>query len=267
MKSAFQQLNRSALIGLAEAISSDRLRLPCQPLTLASYVPILLIPVVQSDLNRLTAEGMKPDHIVYMLQLLANERKQTQNQHDAIDLVWTGEEVLGSESRDTSVVVQELFKSATKNVLISSYAVDIGSKSYQLFQPLAEQMEKYPNLSVRMFLNVKRPHHNKDSNATILRQFAETFRNQVWAGKRLPEVLYDPRSLAKTIGPKACLHAKCIVVDSEKLFITSANFTEAAHQRNIEAGILVSDRTMAKAMQAQFEMLASRRILQRIPGL
>jgi PLD-like domain len=267
MNSAFQQLNRTALLGLAEAIASSRLRLPCQPITLSSYVPTLLIKIIQSELNRLQAEGMKVEHIAYMLQLLANERRQTQNQHDAIDLVWTGEEVLGSESRDTYVVVQELFRSATKNVLISSYALDTGSKSYKLFQPLVEQMEQYPGLSVRMFLNIKRPHRSTDSNATILRQFAETFRNQVWPGKRLPEVLYDPRSLEKTPGPKACLHAKCIVIDSEKLFITSANFTEAAHQRNIEAGILVSDKVAAKAMQSQFEMLANRKILQRLPGI
>jgi hypothetical protein len=124
MNSAFQQLNRTALLGLAEAIASSRLRLPCQPITLSSYVPTVLIKIIQSELNRLQAEGMRAEHIAYMLRLLANERRQTQNQHDAIDLVWTGEEVLGSESRDTYVVVQELFRSATKSVLISSYALD-----------------------------------------------------------------------------------------------------------------------------------------------
>ena len=152
-------------------------------------------------------------------------------------------------------------------MLISSYALDAGSKSYKLFQPLTEQMEQYPELSVRMFLNIKRPYRSSESDATILRQFAETFRNQIWPGKHLPEIFYDPRSLNKLPGPKTCLHAKCIVIDSEKLLITSANFTEAAHQRNIEAGILVSDRMTAQAMQAQFEMLANRRILQRVPGV
>jgi PLD-like domain len=267
MNSAFQRLNRLALLGLADAIASNRLRLPCQLIALSSHIPTSVIQIIQLELNRLQAEGMKAEHIAYMLKLLANERQQTQNQHDAIDIVWTGEEVLGSESRDTYVVVQELFRSATKNVLIASYALDAGSKSYKLFQPLAEQMEQYPNLSVRMFLNIKRPHRSTDANATILRQFAEVFRNQVWPGKRFPEVLYDPRALEKTLGPKACLHAKCVVIDSEKLFVTSANFTEAAHQRNIEAGILVSDKVAARAMQSQFEMLASRQILQRLPGL
>ncbi|WP_309744892.1 hypothetical protein [Chamaesiphon sp. OTE_20_metabat_361] len=28
---------------------------------------------------------------------------------------------------------------------------------------------------------------------------------------------------------RACLHAKCVVIDEEYLLVTSANFTEAAH--------------------------------------
>lgn len=267
MNSAFSQLNRSALLGLAEAIASHRLRLPCQAISLSGYVPRPLLPVIQAEFNRLEAEGMKADHMVYVLKLLANERQQIQNYHDEIDLVWTGEEIFGTESRDTYVVVQELFRSATKTVLISSYALDGGSKSYQLFQPLVEQIEKYPELSVRIFLNIQRPYRSSESDATILRQFADNFRNQIWPGKRLPEVFYDPRSLKKMPGPRSCLHAKCIVIDSERVLITSANFTEAAHQRNIEAGVLVSDSTTAQAMQAQFEMLATRKILQRVPGL
>jgi phosphatidylserine/phosphatidylglycerophosphate/cardiolipin synthase-like enzyme len=65
----------------------------------------------------------------------------------------------------------------------------------------------------------------------------------------------------------ACLHAKGVVVDEERLLITSANFTEAAHERNLEAGVLMRDRSVARAIRSQFEMLVSRGLLQRIPGL
>jgi phosphatidylserine/phosphatidylglycerophosphate/cardiolipin synthase-like enzyme len=40
------------------------------------------------------------------------------------------------------------------------------------------------------------------------------------------------------------------VVDEERLFVTSANFTEAAHERNIEAGVLIADPVAAKAMRS-----------------
>jgi phosphatidylserine/phosphatidylglycerophosphate/cardiolipin synthase-like enzyme len=56
-------------------------------------------------------------------------------------------------------------------------------------------------------------------------------------------------------------------VDEERLFVTSANFTEAAHERNIEAGVLIADPVAAKAMRSQFESLVDRKILRRVPGL
>jgi len=54
------------------------------------------------------------------------------------------------------------------------------------------------------------------------------------------------------------------VVDEERVLVTSANFTEAAHQRNIEAGILIVDTAIALAIISQFNSLTERNILQRI---
>ena len=36
------------------------------------------------------------------------------------------------------------------------------------------------------------------------------------------------------------MHAKAIVVDNLRVFVTPANFTEAAHDRNIECGVLTA---------------------------
>jgi phosphatidylserine/phosphatidylglycerophosphate/cardiolipin synthase-like enzyme len=115
-----------------------------------------------------------------------------------------------------------------------------------------------------MFLNVQRPHQNQEPESVLLRRFTDTFRKDIWTGNRLPEVFHDPRSLAIGTQPKACLHAKCVIVDEQYVLITSANFTEAAHERNLEAGVLLND---TKAMRAQFESLVSRNILRRASGL
>ncbi|MEH2291319.1 hypothetical protein [Nostoc sp.] len=66
---------------------------------------------------------------------------------------------------------------------------------------------------MRMFLNVKRPHNSEVPTSTLLREFASTFRQNIWPVKRLPEVFHDPRSLMVGVESKACLHAKCVVVD------------------------------------------------------
>jgi phosphatidylserine/phosphatidylglycerophosphate/cardiolipin synthase-like enzyme len=106
-----------------------------------------------------------------------------------------------------------------------------------------------------MFLNIKRAHGSQKSDIAVIQEFAKTFQQRIWLGHRLPEVFYDPRSLTQTKGPKACLHAKCVIVDDRLLFVTSANFTEAAHERNLEAGVILDDSSAAKGMKLQFERL------------
>ncbi|MEO0987906.1 MAG: DISARM system phospholipase D-like protein DrmC [Cyanobacteria bacterium J06639_14] len=268
MSSIFHQLSRPALESLADVLGRQYLQLPCSPAALVHTVPSTLIPQIAAELNQLKQQGMQEQHLTYMLRLLAQERQRSQEQRNSIDLVWTGEEFLGTESRDTRIVVKELFTNAQKSIVISSYALDTGRKAKELFEPLAQRMENNLNLQVHLFVNISRPYRQNDkSDATLIREFAETFRHKIWPGQRFPHVFYDPRALSKEIFPRACLHAKCIVVDDERLLITSANFTEAAHQRNIEAGVLLADPIVAKAMRSQFAMLVERKILCRIPGI
>ncbi|MEZ4431632.1 MAG: phospholipase D-like domain-containing protein [bacterium] len=51
------------------------------------------------------------------------------------------------------------------------------------------------------------------------------------------------------------MHAKAVIVDRRKAFVTSANFTEAAQARNIEAGVVVDDTAFAERMARQLDAL------------
>ena len=66
-----------------------------------------------------------------------------------------------------------------------------------------------------------------------------------WPGTRRPDVYYDPRSVDTGDGPGAVLHAKACVHDNDQVFVTSANLTTNALDRNIEAGLLVRDQALA----------------------
>ncbi|MGC2659225.1 MAG: phospholipase D-like domain-containing protein [Bryobacteraceae bacterium] len=46
-------------------------------------------------------------------------------------------------------------------------------------------------------------------------------------------------------------------MDSAEVLVTSANFTEAAHQRNIEVGVLVHSHGVARQVTQFFEGLVS----------
>ena len=62
------------------------------------------------------------------------------------------------------------------------------------------------------------------------------------------------------------LHAKAVVVDDEVVFVTSANLTKAALDRNIEIGVLVRDRTLAATMTRHFTTLVEQSLLAPLPG-
>lgn len=79
-----------------------------------------------------------------------------------------------------------------------------------------------------------------------------------------PQVYYDPRSL-ETDGPGAVLHAKAVVVDDEVVFVTSANLTEAALERNIELGLLVRDAAVAATVATHFRVLIDKGMLSPLP--
>ena len=50
------------------------------------------------------------------------------------ELVWTGPESAASQSRDTAIVVAELFRSATKSVLVSTFVVHQADTVRQQFE-------------------------------------------------------------------------------------------------------------------------------------
>jgi phosphatidylserine/phosphatidylglycerophosphate/cardiolipin synthase-like enzyme len=258
MTSEFARLSAPALIALAAAIDSGQIVPPYNPVSLLRYVPNSDVMPVAAELGELYVYGMQPRHVALMLRLLGEERHERSRAEDLAELVWSGPEVTGSATRDTAVVIRDLFASAKRSVLVACFAIYQGR---ELFKTLANRMEEIPELRVRIFLNVPRPGLIEVSEGQILRQFVETFRTSHWPGQRLPELFYDPRSLLEDSSKRASLHAKCVVVDEERAFITSANFTEAAQVRNLEAGVLLSIPSIAKALCSQFENLVSRGIL------
>ena len=263
MSSPFLDLSHPSLESLLKAIESGRVIFPISPAALTSTISSVHSPTIARELNLLYSQGMTPAHVVYLLRSLLAERESQQIQRNAIDLVWTGDEILGASGRDTRVVVQELFRAANRSVLISTYTIDKGENAVALFGELATKMDRRDaHLQVRMFLNIKREFKDTTPTATLAREYAHQFSTKIWPGKRLPEVFYDPRSLEIGGRTRACLHAKCVVIDEEYLLVTSANFTEAAHERNIEAGVMLRDKSAAKALSSQFETLAARQVLQ-----
>ena len=263
-----RRLSRPALLSLAQGLETERMVSPISDVNLQPHVPAEQLPAIRDELHCLMADGMTGHRIAWVLRLLAEERSAAQAVADRVEIVWSGLDLDRSTTRDTGVVIAELFRKAQHSVLISTYAIDRGEKAESLFGELAGRLDTEADLEVQLFLNVQRKGlHDETPDVVLLREFADTFRDKIWPGERLPEVFYDPRSLDTGGKTRACLHAKCIVVDDKKALITSANFTEAAQARNIEAGVLFDDAALAWALRSQFDVLVRRKDLRRLPGL
>ena len=117
-------------------------------------------------------------------------------------------------------------------------------------------MAAEPALRVRFCVNLSPVEGGGE--AAVIRAFLVEFQKSHWPGGcPLPAFYYDPRTITPRPALQHRLHAKCVVVDGEQAFISSANFTEAAHERNIEVGVLLHSRSSAMRLVGFFEHLIS----------
>ena len=177
------------------------------------------------------------------------------------DLVWSGPEVPGLHARDTRRVYEEMLGSAERTVWASTYAYFDGPRAFEV---LAARMDATPRLSVMLLLNIQRKRGDKSTADDVIRRFAERFWGKDWPGSSRPRVYFDPRSLDLK-APGSVLHAKAIVADGVAVFVTSANLTEAALDRNIELGLFIRDRALAASITRHFQGLVDRSMLHPLP--
>ncbi len=177
------------------------------------------------------------------------------------DLVWSGPQVSDLHARDTRRVYEEWLGSAERSVWASTYVFFDGPKAFEV---LARRMEKRAELHLTLLLNIQRKRGDTSDAEQLVRRFTDRFWKTDWPGSSRPRVYYDPRAL-ELDGPGGVLRAKAIVTDDQVVFLTSANLTEAALDRNIEVGLLVRDRALAATLSSHFRGLIDQGLLSPLP--
>jgi phosphatidylserine/phosphatidylglycerophosphate/cardiolipin synthase-like enzyme len=252
VKDPVLSLAPSELRALATSVRSGRVSTPYSALSLQRIVGEHAAESVSRKLELLSASGMSSEALSLCLELTADALSSRPPLEDLVDLVTTGPEAGGLANRSTAVVVSELFRGAEHSVLIAGYAVYQGQK---VFQALGEHMMQHPELDVRMFLDVPRKQGDTSSADGLIARFVQQFKSSQWpSGMPFPN-LYCCEQLMTPNGKPGSLHAKCIVVDGEHVFVSSANFTEAAQQRNIEVGLLIRSHVVGERVCRFFETL------------
>ncbi len=243
---------------LASALESDLLSPPYETVALqATLGGVESESEIVDALRELERLGITGEGAAAWLRTVDQASRQTQKP----DLVWSGPDAPGLHARDTRRVYEELIGGAERSMWISAYVYFDGSK---VFERLARRMDETPALNVTLLLNIQRAWGDTTASDYLVRRFAERFWQRDWPGSVYPRVFYDPRSLDAQ-GPAGVLHAKALVADAETVFVTSANLTEAALDRNIELGLLVRDASLAKSIIRHFQTLIEKKLLRPLP--
>lgn len=246
-------LSRSELAELAAAVRTGRLASPYTAAAVGRFVSPGSLQAALHGLQAFTNADMSITASASVLDVLACASSSSAPLDELIDLVITGL-APNAVGRDTAVVVSELFQRARKSVIVVGYAV---SKGREVFRTLAERMNQEPNLEVRLYLDIQRPDGDTSADLEIVRRFMRQFATTQWpVGFKLPEVYYDSRGLAMDRNDRAALHAKCVVVDENDIFVSSANFTEYAQQRNVEIGLYLRSEQIARRITRYMTELA-----------
>jgi phosphatidylserine/phosphatidylglycerophosphate/cardiolipin synthase-like enzyme len=230
-------LSTRELQELVRAIERKLVRAPLDEEALAGAGLAHLMP-------RLGAlDGLPPELArSFALALLAD---RSRNICPQVQLVWTGPEAISSTARDTATVVRELFSRARTSVLVAGYSFDHGT---DIMEPLYQSMKAH-GVEARFFVDIPRQ-EVKENAARHVARWAEGFFRENWPFPLRPGLYFDPRAV--THDTFSSLHAKCIVVDERLTLVTSANFTQRGHDRNIEVGAVIEDPFFARTLVEQW---------------
>ncbi|MDX2375191.1 DISARM system phospholipase D-like protein DrmC [Microbacterium sp. LRZ72] len=148
-----------------------------------------------------------------------------------IRAVWSGPSFDGDSDHTTSALAH-LIDSAHEDVFASTYSATADSVFVQaLWRAIAR--------GVRTTLLIDSKVKDGQTAAMLQRKLAGA---RFWT--------YLPPN-----GQYAAQHAKVVIVDSQSAFVTSANLSVAAAERNLEAGVIIRNADFASGMRQRFTKL------------
>ncbi|SDS16634.1 PLD-like domain-containing protein [Agrococcus carbonis] len=151
---------------------------------------------------------------------------------NTVDLrpVWSGPTFQG-DGDHTTAALAHIVDEATEEVFASTYSASSGSL---YMQALWRAVSRGVKVTV------------------LLEPTLNDGKTAAWIQKKL----LGARFLGFNPGPDGGIqHSKVVIVDSHIAFITSANLSEAAHERNLEAGVIIRDAGFASSLRQRFAAL------------
>ena len=199
--------------------------------------------------------------VAAIIEAILESRAQAHNVALLQSLVVTGPEVPDLTNLKTGSRFIQVVEHAKNELMLATFALYQGDR---ILEPIHQAMVRNLELRVTLILNVQRGYGDRTISEEILEQHRREFRLKNWPWEMKPEVYYYPESLHMEAKSRASMHAKFVIADEERCFITSANFTEAAQKKNIEVGIELTGSHEPKALSRYFKGLIANGELMRL---
>lgn len=229
----------SALRGVASAAAAPHVN------TLAdTHAARLAVSRVFSEWACVQAAG---DEVAGLL-LGASEARLRLERELRVELVWTGPTTRFVPTRRTEQVILDLIASAASDIFLVSFV------AYN-FPSVVTALDNAAKRGVRIRLLIEA---SKDNGGTLDVDLVPQMRSSVPTS----EIFTWKERGDPFLGGK--VHAKAVVVDGVRAFLTSANLTGHALERNIEVGILIHGGSLPKNLTDHLQALIDVRILERV---
>jgi hypothetical protein len=236
---SLKNVSTTALVELRNAVASGLLRTPVDRAALIGFGIRHQMEAIELALS-----GHKTAATLAILDVALGERG---DRRPTPELVWTGPESPVGTARDTAVVLRSLFEGARESVILAGYSFDHARDV--LAAPARLDGAARRERAVLRGHPADRPRRGAGRPPRAL---LHQVHGESWPfGEPRPQLHYDKRAL-KPGPPYHSLHAKCVVVDGVKAFVSSANFTQRGQERNIEVGVLIEDPSFASYLAGQW---------------
>lgn len=255
-------LPASTLWELGNALTNGSLRFGVSAGTLSPFVGSRSGDLALAFKGMIDA-GCSTEALGRMCHLLHEARKRMEAAEKSVFPTLSGPEVPGTPVVSTPTMVRALFEEARQDVIVASY---VFYQAEHILSPLAGKMNACPDFRVKIIVDLSHQReHEAEPLPIVANRFKARFLDSHWQGTRAPEFWHDPRVFEEEDRAKAgVMHAKVVIIDDQAALVTSANFTEAAQNRNIEAGVIVRHRHHVTCLRNFFEGLIGTGQLRRI---
>lgn len=163
---------------------------------------------------------------------------------EKIEIVITAPNSFKLHARKTSSVMKELIYSAEKSITLTGYS--ISDYAMELFNEIINKSQR--GIYVNLYLN---DFENKKEQLDKLLLYKSRYLN-----------IYDYN---KNSNDKiAALHAKVIVIDSYRTFISSSNLSYHGIEGNVEMGVVIESAKKAGKVEDLLKELRKQNVFERI---